>query len=218
METETPDRPVPFYVVKALAVLAIAVGGVFTVIGVRFIGQDILEGDWRGVPISILFGALIYGPGVIALIFGVRALGRVSARSAKCLIASLLALTTFYGTMRLLRYCQPVGRLSEDTVGSLVPIVTVAAAILLYILLSRPLLRWLGLESPPIRESLPRWPLMILAFLVVAGLNGVVQDLGGHPDGRGHASASELAASFAPIPAGLLVYWVGKLLFSRRPD
>lgn len=159
------------YVVRGLSALAIGVSlfwlwPIFVMPWLKFLGGP--KTGALEILFMIFMPTLLGLPAFLGLYFGWRGIRRTDAVAVKGLVASYCIGIAFFLAVFVDRgITQGLNKsLWRDVVVFLVAVGSVGV----YLVVSRRLLRSLGQYCPPIRQSLPIWPVILLAFLLWGAL------------------------------------------------
>jgi hypothetical protein len=169
------------------------------------------------IPFLILMPLCLAIPGILGLYFGYESFRRLNAGTVRRLVAGY-SIFLFIFIITMLPNLWRLGRLkdtSQHAINSLfVTLVTVAV----YGFASRYLLRLCGLPYPPLRQSLGRLPISLIAIETYLTAQSVILDLAPLRKGEKylHEWPWDLVALPASIALAVIVYKIGMRLFGAK--
>lgn len=153
------------YVIKILAALAISVSlfWLWQVLSPILDSSDNSQSDFLFDMFLLVFMGL---PAFFGLYFGCKGICKTDPATIKGLVGSYCFALAYVLAVFLGDSTSTVSGLSDDLTHGLVHFLSAIVSIGVYLVASRRLLRLLGHQCPPVRQSLPTWPIGLVAFLL----------------------------------------------------
>jgi len=165
---------------------------------------------------GVFFSVALGAPGFMGLYLGYQGLRRTDERSVQGVVTFYCIFLFFLGLFLSTYLAHPIPGLGldEQTQFNIVLLTLTTMATGLYVVASRLLIRFVGLKCPPVRQSLSRIPVAIIALEVWA----LASEVSWHILQRSTTEAPNglLLTVAVPIVLGIATYKLGVWLFVEQ--